>query len=903
MRLKWSLPLFIVVALALVIFYRLAFTDGILARGDTYVYFYPYWGARDAALAAGHAPLWSSDIFMGVPLLANPQLGTFYPPNWLTIPLNPPDSIRVSILLHEVWAALGVYALARKTLHLSPLAAGLAGALFAFGGYTGAHVEQINQLQGLAWMPWLFLLYHRALKGRLFYYGLLLAAGLALQLFTGHTQTVFITGVGLALYGVGLAAKRPWRITTFLRPLLILVAAGFVALLLAAPQLIPTLELTGLSNRGSGLNPNEATAFSLSPLLLGRGLLPDYDGGLFGEYVAYTGIIGLGLAVVGIGLRRTRRRTLWLALALVGLFLALGMYNPLYASLLAKLPGFSFFRVPARWLALFALGTALLAGMGAQGLFDGQRPGRRTTVAIAVVLGLLALLALVVVPLVAGAGLPDDAFVEGDPVPSTTTVIMWALGLGVLLILLALRRRYLLAGAVLVELFLAANVMPYNDLAPPDVYDGQRFTISQMSVYSDRSARPGRMLAISGLLFDPGDRAVLRERYERAGMDEGAIRHAFVATKRQEMLFPNLGLQWDVPTIDGFGGGLLPTIYYTQFTSLLLPEDTPDAERAVDGRLGERLAQPQCRGACLPASRWLALTNTQYLITDKVYDVWHEGVAYDTTFTYPLASPVSFLLSGFEATGVRLLYTGEQPPAIAGANRGETEMLPDGLHVARYAFEAPVSQRNLTISGAPGTVLHAVTAVDTRTGDFSQLTGPGWERVLSSDIKIYRSNSQLLGRPYVVSEVIVQPDTWAGSEAALDLLRRDDFALNKAIIHGEPPPIPRDQPVAPPRSATVTAYEDTRVTVAVESETPGYLLLTDAYYPGWTATVDDEPAAVYRADVMFRAVRVPAGDSTVEFRYEPWWWPGVLVWGAAVWLLAIGAGIGLRRRAIPGPSR
>ena len=85
-----------IIVLTLLFFYQLAFTDRILGRGDTFAYFYPYWGVRNQALAQGQLPLWSPDLFMGIPLLANPQLGTFYPPNWLTIPLNAPDAVRVS---------------------------------------------------------------------------------------------------------------------------------------------------------------------------------------------------------------------------------------------------------------------------------------------------------------------------------------------------------------------------------------------------------------------------------------------------------------------------------------------------------------------------------------------------------------------------------------------------------------------------------------------------------------------------------------------------------------------------------------------------------------------------------------------------------------------------------------
>jgi uncharacterized membrane protein YfhO len=82
-------------------------------------------------------------------------------------------------------------------------------------------------------------------------------------------------------------------------------------------------------------------------------------------------------------------------------------------------------------------------------------------------------------------------------------------------------------------------------------------------------------------------------------------------------------------------------------------------------------------------------------------------------------------------------------------------------------------------------------------------------------------------------------------------------------------------------------YSPTRISVSVRAGAPAFLLLTDAYYPGWTATVNGEPVDVRRADVMFRAVPVPAGESIVIFEYRPAWLPAVLIAGGMIWLLAV----------------
>ncbi len=50
---------------------------------------------------------------------------------------------------------------------------------------------------------------------------------------------------------------------------------------------------------------------------------------------------------------------------------------------------------------------------------------------------------------------------------------------------------------------------------------------------------------------------------------------------------------------------------------------------------------------------------------------------------------------------------------------------------------------------------------------------------------------------------------------------------------------------------------------------PGFLFLSDSYYPGWRARVDGAPSRVFRADMVFRALFLGRGDHSVVMRYEP----------------------------------
>jgi uncharacterized membrane protein YfhO len=98
----------------------------------------------------------------------------------------------------------------------------------------------------------------------------------------------------------------------------------------------------------------------------------------------------------------------------------------------------------------------------------------------------------------------------------------------------------------------------------------------------------------------------------------------------------------------------------------------------------------------------------------------------------------------------------------------------------------------------------------------------------------------------------------------------------------------------------ITDYATQHVTIQAQLEQPGFLVLLDAAYPGWRVTVDGQEATLYRANYDFRAVYLPAGEHTVEFRFTmPGFAAGaaITVAGLILSALLVGADVFLRRRA------
>ncbi len=337
---------------------------------------YPYVVIKHQLLTLHTLPLWDPSSGCGDPLLANPLAGQFYPPAWLTF-LAPtvPLGLRWVVYLHLIAAAVGSYTLARW-VGCAAIAAVLVPIGFLFTPYSLNLV--INGLPGVlyafTWIAWgAACLWRGTTKDEARW---LVGAGLCLaaQVFAGTTYDVHFTVLlyGLLLGFTAALQRRPWheRIARLCRQ------AGLVyasAIGVAAIKLLPVLEYKPISTRNRlslyeiehlGENPSWADL---------KTFLMHFFGSPGPIEAAWINHLYLSLVLLAIGtliFRSSQRRatfifTIVLLTALWAALCSAAPFVDLFAILYYLLPGFQYSNYTGRILILAQLAFPLLAALGA----------------------------------------------------------------------------------------------------------------------------------------------------------------------------------------------------------------------------------------------------------------------------------------------------------------------------------------------------------------------------------------------------------------------------------------------------------------------------------------------------------------------------------------------------------
>ena len=224
----------------------------------------------------------------------------------------------------------------------------------------------------------------------------------------------------------------------------------------------------------------------------------------------------------------------------------------------------------------------------------------------------------------------------------------------------------------------------------------------------------------------------------------------------------------------------------------------------------------------------------------------------------------------------------------------------DGLGVAWYADLLDVA-----LAWAQAHQQHELHAADSRVLDLLGvrylLAPPGfavdpahWERIADTTAPLYRNRREQPRAALVDGYVLATGDARRRLRDATIDVRRE------AILEADPAVADRPERAATADSvgtARIAAYEHERVTIDTDAPGRRLLVLSDAWFPGWRATVDGTPAPIARANVAFRAVSVPPGRHRVVFEYAPASFRiGATISGVALLLIAGWTALAERRR-------
>ena len=377
--------------------------------------------AARRSLAAGEWPLWMPELLGGMPGVAASNLIFLYPTelfmNLAGLPVH--LAFGYDAFVQAFLSGLGTW-LFLRSLGLSRGAALVGAAAFAWSGtqLSLLYAGHVNNTKGIAMIPWAFWGVHAGMKGFKPLAWALCGAALALQ----------VLGMGLQIYAYAILAVaafafwQAWSKTregdSVGRRRLWVYAIGGLAIaavfstLLAAPQLIPSLQYKGFSWR-QDFSYESFISWSFHPKELISYIVPGFYGWRHPTYVGdwpfcltteYLGLLPWALAAAAVAVFWKDKRgpvRFFIFLAVASFLIGIGKWTPIH-HVFYKLPIYSGFRTWARFLCLMTFSVAVLSAYGWQALVEEKN--RRARLAVYGVAGLAVLVALLSLSKAPGMG-------------------------------------------------------------------------------------------------------------------------------------------------------------------------------------------------------------------------------------------------------------------------------------------------------------------------------------------------------------------------------------------------------------------------------------------------------------------------------------------------------------------
>jgi hypothetical protein len=141
---------------------------------------------------------------------------------------------------------------------------------------------------------------------------------------------------------------------------------------------------------------------------------------------------------------------------------------------------------------------------------------------------------------------------------------------------------------------------------------------------------------------------------------------------------------------------------------------------------------------------------------------------------------------------------------------------------------------------------------------------PNLKTVYDKKHHVVMENTTVLPKAFFVDSVI----TASSPRQAINKINSASFDPAKwAVVESKKRPAAQKDSTA---SVRVTSYSANKVTLKTSRHKPGFMVLSEIYYPaGWQAKINGQPARIYKTNFILRGIEVPAGSHQITFTFAP----------------------------------
>jgi len=142
----------------------------------------------------------------------------------------------------------------------------------------------------------------------------------------------------------------------------------------------------------------------------------------------------------------------------------------------------------------------------------------------------------------------------------------------------------------------------------------------------------------------------------------------------------------------------------------------------------------------------------------------------------------------------------------------------------------------------------------------------GRYRLVSAQPLYFYENQNPFPRAFLFHQ-IVKADS---DQEGFDLMAKQSFNLREKLLMMSPEaPELNGRGSAEPEFISLFRPSPDQLSLTFTARAPGYLFLSETYFPGWRAFLDEKEARIWRADYAFRAIDVGPGFHNLELVYQP----------------------------------